>query len=183
VRLFNTIGPRQTGRYGMVVPRLVDQALAGEDLTVYGDGSQSRCFLHVFDAVAAILELCEHDGAIGRVFNIGNPGPLTILELAQRIIDRTGSSSQITFVPYNEAYGEGFEELGKRRPDTTTLRQLTGWRPAYTLDQALEDVIAYRRAELEMEAEAGAAHSNGAVRLPLNGNERNGRIRTKAMTS
>lgn len=172
VRLFNTIGPRQTGRYGMVVPRLVAQALADANVTVYGDGSQSRCFLHVFDAVAAILELCEHDAAIGRVFNIGNPDPLTILQLAERIIARTRSQSEIVFVPYSEAYDEGFEELGRRRPDTSALRALTGWRPAYTLDHALDDVIAFRRAEIAMDVKAGVASSNGgttSAQLPAAG--------------
>jgi UDP-glucose 4-epimerase len=151
VRLFNTIGPRQQGMYGMVVPRLVRQALTGADLTVYGDGTQSRCFLHVQDAVDAILSLIEHDGAIGRVFNVGNPVPVTILELAERIIDRTGSESPIRLTPYHEAYEEGFEELGKRSPDTTALQQLTGWSPQRTLDQALDDVIAFQTAELSGE--------------------------------
>jgi UDP-glucose 4-epimerase len=152
VRLFNTIGPRQRGAYGMVVPRLVRQALRGEDLTVYGDGTQSRCFLHVLDAVRAILALCEHDGSIGGVFNIGNPMPLTILELAQRIIERTASSSRIVLVPYEEAYDDGFEELGKRKPDTAAVRDLTGWTPVCTLDQALDDVIAFQREELAVHA-------------------------------
>ena len=152
IRLFNTIGPRQRGAYGMVVPRFVRQAIAGEQVTVYGDGSQSRCFLHVRDAVAAILLLSENDDAVGRAFNIGNPVPITILALAERVIDRVGSSSQIRFVPYEEAYDEGFEELGRRRPDTTALQALTGWRPQRTLDDALDDVIAFQRAELAIEA-------------------------------
>ncbi len=148
VRLFNTIGPRQRGAYGMVVPRLVAQAIAGANLTVYGDGSQSRCFLHVADAVDAILALAEHPAATGRAFNIGNPVALTILELARTIIARTGSDSQITFVPYEQAYDTGFEELGRRRPDTRALAQLTGWQPRHTLQDALDDVIVYQRAEL-----------------------------------
>jgi UDP-glucose 4-epimerase len=151
IRLFNTIGPRQQGIYGMVVPRLVRQALLGEDLTVYGDGSQSRCFLHVHDAVDAILSLSTHDGAIGRAFNIGNPVPITILALAELIIERTGSSSKIRFVPYEEAYDDGFEELGRRRPDTSALQALTGWHPQRTLEDALDDVITYQRAELAVE--------------------------------
>jgi UDP-glucose 4-epimerase len=151
IRLFNTIGPRQQGIYGMVVPRLVRQALLGEDVTVYGDGSQSRCFLHVHDAVDAILSLSAHDGAIGRAFNIGNPVPITILALAERIIERTGSSSKIRFVPYEEAYDDGFEELGRRRPDTSALQALTGWHPQRTLEDALDDVITYQRAELAVE--------------------------------
>jgi UDP-glucose 4-epimerase len=158
VRLFNTIGPRQRGAYGMVVPRLVRQAIAGDDVTVYGDGSQSRCFLHVADAVDAILSVWGHDDAIGHAFNIGNSEPITILELAERILARVGSSSRITFVPYDEAYDEGFEELGRRRPDTTALRQLSGWAPKRTLDDALDDVIAFQRVELAIESgpEAGA---------------------------
>jgi UDP-glucose 4-epimerase len=152
VRLFNTIGPRQRGAYGMVVPRFVRQAILGDDVTVYGDGTQSRCFLHVADAVSAILALVEHDGAIGRAFNIGNPSPITILDLARRVIERVGSDSRIRFVGYEEAYDDGFEELGRRRPDTTALEQLTGWSPQRTLDQALDDVIAFQRAELAIES-------------------------------
>jgi UDP-glucose 4-epimerase len=156
-RLFNTIGPRQRGMYGMVVPRFVRQAVSGQPVTVYGDGSQSRCFLHVHDAVGAIVALAGDERATGRSFNIGNPTPITILELAERIIQRTGSSSTITFVPYEEAYDDGFEELGRRRPDTAALEELTGWRPTRTLDQALDDVIAYQRAELAMTSSSPAA--------------------------
>lgn len=158
IRLFNTIGPRQRGAYGMVVPRLVRQAIAGEDLTVYGDGSQSRCFLHVHDAVSAILTLTQHPGAIGRAFNIGNDYAITILKLAERIIERCGSRSKIRFVPYEEAYDEGFEELGQRRPDTAALRELTGWCPRRTLDDALDDVIDYQRAELAIEFGSAVGH-------------------------
>jgi UDP-glucose 4-epimerase len=161
VRLFNTIGPRQRGLYGMVVPRFVRQAIVGDDVTVFGDGSQSRCFLHVSDAVAAILGLATHEGATGRAFNIGNPDPIPILALAQRIVERVGSSSRITFIPYDQAYDEGFEELGRRKPDVTTLRELTGWAPQRTLDEALDDVINYQRAELAVEASS----RNGTVRL------------------
>jgi len=160
VRLFNTIGPRQRGAYGMVVPRFVRQAIAERDVTVYGNGSQSRCFLHVQDAVAALLALDANDGASGRAFNIGNPSPITILALAQRIIDRVGSRSRVRFVPYEEAYDDGFEELGRRRPDTAALQELTGWTPRRTLDQALDDVIDFQRAELAMEAASrGDAHA------------------------
>jgi UDP-glucose 4-epimerase len=155
-RLFNTIGPRQRGIYGMVVPRLVRQAISGEPVTVYGDGTQSRCFLHVHDAVAAILAIAGLESATGCSFNIGNPNPITILALAERIIERTGSSSRITFVPYEQAYDDGFEELGRRRPDTAAVEQLTGWRPTRTLDEALDDVIAYQRAELAMASPAKA---------------------------
>jgi UDP-glucose 4-epimerase len=158
-RLFNTIGPRQRGMYGMVVPRLVRQAISGEPVTVYGDGNQSRCFLHVHDAVAAILAIARLQSATGCSFNIGNPNPITILALAERIIERTGSSSKITFVPYEQAYDDGFEELGRRRPDTAALEELTGWRPTRTLDEALDDVIAYQRAELAMASPSKAPES------------------------
>jgi len=163
IRLFNTIGPRQRGAYGMVVPRFVRQAIAEQEVTVYGDGSQSRCFLHVLDAVSAILALSQNDGAIGRAFNIGNPEPITILALAQRIIDRVESRSQIRFVPYDEAYDDGFEELGRRRPDTAALQELTGWAPQRTLDQALDDVIDFQRAELAMEAAEREGERDAAV--------------------
>jgi UDP-glucose 4-epimerase len=151
-RLFNTIGPRQRGMYGMVVPRFARQAIRGDDVTVYGDGSQSRCFLHVQDAVAAILGLAEAQEAAGQAFNIGNQSPITILQLAQRVIARAESRSDIAFVPYDQAYDEGFEELGRRRPDTGALARLTGWQPTRTLDDALDDVIAYQRMELSLEA-------------------------------
>ena len=141
VRLFNTVGPRQTGRYGMVVPRFVRQALAGEDVTVYGDGRQSRCFAHVSDTVRALLMLLETDGAVGRVFNIGSPTEISILELAHRVVQRTESSSRIRLGPYTEAYEEGFEELGRRVPDTSALRELTGWQPRLTIDDAIDGVV------------------------------------------
>lgn len=162
VRLFNTIGPRQRGAYGMVVPRLACQAIAGDDMTVYGDGTQSRCFLHVLDAVAAILALSTNQAATGRAFNIGNPEPVTILALAQRIVERTGSSSRITFVPYDEAYDEGFEELGRRKPDISALQELTGWSPRRTLDHALDDVIDFQRAELALVSDS----QHGEDRVP-----------------
>jgi UDP-glucose 4-epimerase len=145
VRLFNTIGPRQRASYGMVVPRFVQRAIAGDNLLVYGDGSQSRCFLHVADAVAAILAVCERPAASGRAFNIGNPDPITILKLARRVLELTGSESEISLVPYEQAYGDGFEELGKRSPDITAVSELTGWRPQHTLDEALADVVAFQR--------------------------------------
>jgi UDP-glucose 4-epimerase len=146
VRLFNAVGPRQTARYGMVLPRFVGQALRGENLTVYGKGSQTRCFTHVLDTVQAIRMLCDADGAIGRTFNVGSCAPVAVNELAQRIIDRTGSSSQIERLSYEEAYASGFEELGMRRPDTTALEDLTGWSPAHTLDDAIDDVIVHESA-------------------------------------
>jgi UDP-glucose 4-epimerase len=147
VRLFNTVGPRQRGAYGMVLPRLVRQALAGEELSVYGTGAQSRCFVHVHDSVAAMLMLCDAELANGRVFNVGSEREVTIIELAGKVIERTGSRSAIRLVPYDEAYSEGFEELGKRKPDTTVLRQLTGWEPTREIDEIIDDVIAYERSE------------------------------------
>jgi UDP-glucose 4-epimerase len=152
VRLFNTIGPRQRDTYGMVVPQFVRRAILGDDVTVYGDGGQTRCFMHVGDTVAAILALSMHHGATGRAFNIGSPDPITILGLAERVIARVGSSSRIVFIPYEDAYEVGFEELGNRRPDTTALRDLLGWRPTRTLDDALDAVIEFQRAELATEA-------------------------------
>ena len=146
VRFFNTVGPRQTGMYGMVLPRFVRQAVAGEDLTVYGDGTQSRCFAHVFDSVDAVLRLLDSDAALGQVVNIGRDTDITIFGLAERVIERAGSDSRITFVPYEEAYDEGFEELGRRKPNTSRLRELTGWRPLRDIDDMIDDVILYERA-------------------------------------
>lgn len=145
VRLFNTVGPRQTGLYGMVLPRFVRQALAGDDLTVFGNGTQTRCFAHVHDSVAAILGLLECDPAVGDVFNIGTEDEVAIIELARRVIEQTGSDSRVSLVPYEEAYGDGFEELGRRQPDTTKLRALTGWTPTRTIDDAIADVILHEQ--------------------------------------
>jgi UDP-glucose 4-epimerase len=145
VRLFNAVGPRQSGQYGMVVPRFVQQAMAGEDLTVHGDGEQTRCFTHVLDTIRAILMLAVHDGALGRTFNIGNGIQVSVRDLAERVIARTESDSEIQFIPYEEAYAPGFEELGIRRPDVSALRDLTGWTPVLTLDHAIDDVIAHER--------------------------------------
>ena len=148
VRLFNTVGPRQTGAYGMVLPRFVRQALAGKDLTVYGNGTQSRCFGHVLDVVHGIVLVIDEERATGRAFNIGQPVEMPIVELARRVIAHTGSSSAIRLVPYEEAYDDGFEELGRRQPDTTAIETLTGWRPTRSVDEAIEDVIAYQRSEM-----------------------------------
>jgi UDP-glucose 4-epimerase len=144
-RLFNTVGPRQTGAYGMVLPRFVRQALARDDLTVYGNGTQSRCFAHVLDVVHGIVLLLEEERAHGRVFNVGAITETPIVELARRVIDRTESDSKIQLVPYEEAYDDGFEELGSRRPDISALRELTDWVPARTVDDAIDDVVAYER--------------------------------------
>jgi nucleoside-diphosphate-sugar epimerase len=162
VRLFNCVGPRQTGTYGMVLPRFVRQALANEDLTVYGDGKQTRCFTHVRDTVAALLALSDNDSASGRTFNIGNSNLISIHELARRVIVRSGSDSGITLVPYDEAYASGFEELGTRVPDTSALGELTGWRAELTINDAIDDVIAYERAQLADASSIGPAAAAGA---------------------
>jgi UDP-glucose 4-epimerase len=146
VRLFNTVGPRQTGRYGMVVPRFVSQALAGDSLTVYGDGRQRRCFCHVSDVVQALHRLATEERTYGKVFNVGATEEIAILELAQRIIDLTGSDSDISLIPYSEAYGEGFEDMYRRVPDIGKVGQLIGWRPSRSLELILRDVIAAQRA-------------------------------------
>ena len=144
-RLFNTVGPRQRGRYGMVIPRFVQWALADEPLQVYGDGTQSRCFANVRDVVGAITGLADSKEAVGHVFNIGATEEITIKELAERIIERSGSQSEITLVPYEEAYEEGFEDMQRRVPDITRIRQTIGWEPTRSLDQTLDEVIAYMR--------------------------------------
>jgi UDP-glucose 4-epimerase len=146
-RLFNTVGPRQKGAYGMVLPRFVQQALAGEDLTVYGTGTQSRCFVHVADTVHALSLLIESDEALGDVFNVGSSNEVPIIELAAKVIERTGSASRVRLIPYESAYGEGFEELGRRKPDTRKLERLTSWQTSRTLEETIDDVIAYARSE------------------------------------
>jgi UDP-glucose 4-epimerase len=145
VRLFNTVGPRQTGQYGMVVPNFVRQALEGQEITVYGDGSQSRCFTHVSDVVGGLMKLMENQQATGEVYNIGGDQEVTILQLAERIKALTESKSKITFLPYDQAYEAGFEDMHRRVPDTTKLRNLIGYQPTYGLDEILKDVIDYQR--------------------------------------
>jgi UDP-glucose 4-epimerase len=147
VRLFNTIGPRQTGQYGMVVPRFVRQALDGEPITIYGSGQQTRCFTYVDDVVTAMLALIAHPHASGEVFNVGQDREVSIEALAQLVLERTGSSSPLVYVPYDEAYGSGFEDMQRRVPDVGKLRCLTGFAPAIPLEQALERIIASMRAE------------------------------------
>jgi len=144
-RYFNIVGPRQVGEYGMVIPTFVEQALASEPLTVYGDGTQQRSFTHVTDATRATHELLEADEADGEIFNIGAPEPTTINDLAERVIEHTDSDSEITHVPFAEAYGEDFEEPDQREPDITKLRETLGWAPETCLDQILEDVIEEKR--------------------------------------
>jgi nucleoside-diphosphate-sugar epimerase len=130
----------------MVLPRFVRQALADEDLTVYGEGTQTRCFGHAYEGVEALLLLLDSDAASGRVFKIGNPVEISIRGLAERVISRVGSSSAIRLVPYADAYEDGFEELGRRVPDTTAVRELTGWAPTRSIDDAIDDVIMFERA-------------------------------------
>lgn len=140
VRLFNTVGPRQTGSYGMVMPRFVGAALLGQPLQVYGDGSQTRCFCHVNDAVRAIRALAEEPRAVGQVLNVGANQEISILALAQRVIELLSSRSQIVSVPYHEAYGAGFEDMARRVPDTTRIQQLIGWQPVHSLDDIILDM-------------------------------------------
>ncbi|MGH9903342.1 MAG: NAD-dependent epimerase/dehydratase family protein, partial [Pyrinomonadaceae bacterium] len=143
VRLFNTVGPRQTGQYGMVIPTFVKQALAGRPITVYGDGKQTRCFGYVGDVVGALVKLMDHPEAVGQVFNIGSTEEVSILEVAERVKELTNSQSEIVFVPYDEAYEEGFEDMPRRIPDTSKVNALVGFRPDITLDGILRKVVAY----------------------------------------
>jgi UDP-glucose 4-epimerase len=154
VRLFNTVGPRQTGAYGMVMPRLVAQALAGEPLTVFGDGRQTRCFCHVSDVVNALLALLEKPAAEGDVFNVGSTEEVTILELAESIIRETASSSTIRLVPYENAYEEGFEDMRRRVPDISKIREMVGWEPRRHLKQIIAEVV------------SATISLSGAARLP-----------------
>jgi len=155
VRLFNTVGPRQTGQYGMVVPTFVRQALAGRPVTVFGDGTQTRCFCHVSDVAGALVKLMDHPGAVGQVFNIGSDEEVSMNELADRVKARTGSRSEVVRVPYGEAYEEGFEDMPRRVPDVSKAGRLVGFRPTRTLDQILDDVIAF--------------HSDGTPPAPAGG--------------
>ncbi|HEX8338324.1 MAG TPA: GDP-mannose 4,6-dehydratase [Pyrinomonadaceae bacterium] len=143
VRLFNTVGPRQTGQYGMVIPTFVKQALSGRPLTVYGDGSQTRCFGYVGDVVGALVALMEKEEAVGEVFNIGSSEEVSIMQLAERVKGLTGSKSEVVTVPYDEAYEEGFEDMPRRVPDTSKVSALTGFRATVTLDEILKSVIEY----------------------------------------
>jgi UDP-glucose 4-epimerase len=145
VRFFNTVGPRQTGRYGMVIPNLVGQALAGEPMTVFGDGTQSRSFTHVQDVVGALVQLVKEPSAIGQVINIGNTEEVTITSLAERIRELTGSRSPITLIPYDEAYESGFEDMPRRVPDLSKVTAMIGYKPKHTLEDILVQVIDYFR--------------------------------------
>jgi UDP-glucose 4-epimerase len=154
VRLFNTVGARQSPAYGMVIPRLIRQALRGEPLTVFGDGRQTRCFAHVADVVDALLRLLDEPAAIGQTFNVGSAEEVSIRELAEMIIARVGSESPIRLIPYDQAYGPGFEDVRRRVPDTGKLRALTGWAPRYSLDDILSDAVAQARRDLDPAAPA-----------------------------
>ncbi|MEE2821878.1 MAG: GDP-mannose 4,6-dehydratase [Acidobacteriota bacterium] len=143
-RLFNTVGPRQSGRYGMVLPTFVRQALLGDPITVFGDGDQSRCFTHVTDVTGALYELSQTEEAIGKVFNIGSDTEMTIVELAKKVKKMVDSPSEIQFVPYEEAYQEGFEDMSRRVPDISQIQQLIGYRPTHTVDDIIRSVIDYQ---------------------------------------
>lgn len=146
VRLFNTVGPRQTGRYGMVLPNFVKQALADEPISVFGDGKQSRCFTWIGDAVNALIDLAHHPDAVGRVFNVGSEAEISIADLAYLVKEKTQSSSPVVFVPYEQAYEEGFEDMRRRVPDLSRIRRLIGYEPTLDLPQILDRIIDYHRA-------------------------------------
>ena len=141
-RLFNTVGPRQVPYYGMVIPRFIEQAKSGADMTVYGDGSQSRCFGHVLDVVPAIYKLVHNDAAIGQIVNLGSDQEITILQLAERVRARVKSSSEIRLVPYDVAYRPGFEDMQRRVPDLSKARRLIGYAPTRSLDDVIDDILA-----------------------------------------
>jgi UDP-glucose 4-epimerase len=142
VRFFNTVGPRQTGQYGMVVPRFIQAAMKNEDVIIYDDGSQSRVFCHVEDAVKAVLTLVGTDSTIGDYFNVGGAGETTIKQLAEKVLERTQSSSQIKYIPYSEAYPEGFEDMQRRVPDITKIKRIIGWEPTHSLNSIIDSVTA-----------------------------------------
>ena len=143
VRFFNTVGPRQVGQYGMVVPRFVSAALKNEPLSVYGSGDQIRCFCHIDDAVRALLLVMDSDKAVGEVFNVGNNQQISIMELAKRVIELTGSSSTIEKIAYEKAYPEGFEDMQRRVPDISKINKVLGWTPKINLDQIIKDIAAF----------------------------------------
>ncbi len=147
-RLFNTTGPRQTGRYGMVLPNFVTQALMGEPITVFGSGEQTRCFGHVNDAVESMIRLIRNPAAIGQVFNIGSENEISIMGLAERVKEMTDSKSEIRLIPYDRAYAYGFEDMLRRKPDVSKLERLTGYRPTTSTDQIIADVIEEKKVTL-----------------------------------
>jgi UDP-glucose 4-epimerase len=158
-RMFNTVGPRQTGRYGMVIPSFVCQALANEPITVFGSGEQQRCFCHVHDVVRAMVDLLERDDLFGEVLNIGSTEEISMLDLARRVKDATGSGSEIVLVPYSEAYGEGFEDMPRRVPDTSKIQEALGWQAAASLDEILGDVIEHELAANALDAQGASSRS------------------------
>ena len=143
VRFFNTVGPRQLGNYGMVVPRFVNSALKGEALSVYGSGEQIRCFCHINDAVKGLLLVMDSDKAVGEVFNVGNNQQISIMELAKKVIEITGSKSTIEKIAYEKAYPQGFEDMQRRVPDISKIKQVLGWSPQLNLDQIIKDIAAF----------------------------------------
>ncbi|MCW2609467.1 MAG: UDP-glucose 4-epimerase [Actinomycetota bacterium] len=157
VRLFNTVGPRQSPAYGMVIPRLVRQALRNEPITVFGDGKQTRCFAHVQDVVTALVGLLDEPRAIGGTYNVGHAEEISMYDLAEEIKRLTGSESTIDLIPYEQAYGDGFEDMRRRVPDTGKIRALTGWHPTQSLDSILGDTIAEARVELHQEEALGGS--------------------------
>jgi UDP-glucose 4-epimerase len=153
VRLFNCVGPRQSGAYGMVLPRFVQQALIGQDLTIFGDGTQSRCFCHVADTVEGLIRVLDTEETVGDVFNIGSQNEVSIRGLAEMVVQLAGSSSGVIFVPYEEAYEPGFEDMERRLPDLDKVAGVTGWRPTRTLQDIVQDVIDYERERLPSESQ------------------------------
>ena len=152
VRLFNTVGPRQTGYYGMVVPRFIEQALTNKRITVYGTGKQTRCFIHVEDVVKTLIKLAEEPKAVGEVFNIGSQEEVSIEQLAKEIIRITKSKSKIEYIPYEKAYEEGFEDMQRRVPDTTKINKLIGFKPTYSLAEIIKDIVMYIKKNMKLPA-------------------------------
>ena len=150
VRFFNTVGPRQVGQYGMVVPRFVDTAIRNEPIQVYGSGDQIRCFCHVSDAIRALLLVIDSDQAIGQVFNVGNNQQISIMDLAKKVIEITGSKSEIKKIPYSEAYPAGFEDMQRRVPDISKIKNVLGWSPEIGLDQIIRDIADFHRIKKEV---------------------------------
>jgi UDP-glucose 4-epimerase len=143
IRFFNTVGPRQTGQYGMVVPRFIQAALKNEEIVIYDDGSQSRVFCHIEDAIRAVLTLADTDSTIGDYFNVGGTGEITVKQLAEKIIERTKSTSTIKFIPYSEAYPAGFEDMQRRIPDISKIKKTIDWQPTYSLDSIIDSISQY----------------------------------------
>jgi UDP-glucose 4-epimerase len=163
VRFFNTVGPGQSSRYGMVIPNFVERALDDRPIQVYGDGTQTRCFTHVYDAVRAVRRLLDEPSAEGEVFNVGRPSEISINQLAGRVKEMVGSSSTITHVPYEEVYGPGFEDMKRRTPDITKLQDTINFSPSHSLEDILRDVIAETQEESRQQGEKRGAGS-GAER-------------------